>query len=139
MNLKTSKLERVSVKDSIHETFSRPEWNDSFSVQKPNVSEIKLTIVAYLAESIPERDIAWAILGVGELRSMGKDSEPIHLSKPMNPKGNIKLEITFHPKESQLKRRRAVHQKIYIHNGHRYVPSYFKFFASCAYCHVSIS
>ena len=106
-------------------------------MQRPNVSEIKLTVMADLGEGIKERSIASAFLGVGELRSMGKDNEAIPLSQQMNPKGKIKMEITFHPKEAQLKRRKAVHQKIYIHNGHRYVPTYFKFFAYCAYCHVS--
>ena len=96
-----------------------------------------MVIMADLGETVPERSIASAFLGVGELRSMGKDNEAIPLSQQMNPKGKIKLMITFHPKEAQLKRRKAVHDKVYIHNGHRYIPSYFKFLTHCAYCHVS--
>ena len=119
--------------------FIRPEWNESFPIQRSGVSELNVIIMTDLGESVEAKSIASTFLGVEELRSKGheQDNHAIPLSQEMNPKGKIKLMVTFHSKESKLKRRKAVCDKVYIHNGHRYIPSYFKFFTHCAYCHVS--
>ena len=90
-----------------------------------------------LGESVEAKSIASTFLGVEELRSKGHEQDAIPFSQEMNPKGKIKLTVTFHSKESKLKRRKAVRDKVYVHNGHQYIPSYFKFLTHCAYCHVS--
>ena len=58
----------------------------------------------------------------------------------MSPTGEITLEIKFSPKEktmkNKLRRRNAVHQKVYNHNGHRYTSAYFNLVNFCAHCKV---
>ena len=118
--------------------FFRPEWNESFSLQQAGMSEIKVYIKCDLGEKLKERCVATTFISIGELKSMGKDNEKISFTQQMNPTGLIKMEITLFPKENKLKRRKAVHEKNYNFNGHRYFATYFMFFTKCAHCKVII-
>ena len=57
----------------------------------------------------------------------------------MSPIGaKLMTEIKFFPKEMMMKirRRNAVHQKVYNHNGHKFTSAYFNLVNFCAYCKV---
>ena len=58
----------------------------------------------------------------------------------MSPVGaKLMTEIKFFPKElMKIRRRNAVHQKVYAHNGHRFTSAYFNLVNFCAYCKVCI-
>ena len=47
------------------------------------------------------------------------------------------IQIKFLPKDlMKIRRRNAVHQKVYVHNGHRFTSAYFNLVNFCAYCKV---
>ena len=77
--------------------FIRPEWNESFPIQKSGVSELNVIIMTDLGESVEAKSIASIFFGVEELRSKGheQDDHAIPLSQEMNPKGEIKLIVTY--------------------------------------------
>ena len=100
--------------------------------------ELKIAIIGDLGASLPQRQIAKARVALAEIRQLKADGEKICLTQPLNPMGSLKMEMTFSAKENKLRRRNAVHEKIYIHNGHRYVPQYFNAPVFCAYCKVNV-
>ena len=99
--------------------------------------ELKIAVICDLGESLPQKEIAKASVDLSEIRQMKADGEKICLSQPLNPRGSLKMEMTFSAKENKLRRRNAVHEKIFLHNGHRYVPQYFNAPVFCAFCKVS--
>ena len=51
--------------------------------------------------------------------------------------GKMIIQIKFLPKDlMKIRRRNAVHQKVYVHNGHRFTSAYFNLVNFCAYCKV---
>ena len=64
---------------------------------------------------------------------------------PQIPKPNIRavsiyLRLLSSPKDISAtvrRRKNAIHEKVYHHNGHRYTHSYFTFITFCSHCKVS--
>ena len=74
--------------------FIRPEWNESFPIQKSGVSELNVIIMTDLGESVEPKSIASTFLGVEELRSKGheQDNHAIPLSQEMNQPRNTRIQ-----------------------------------------------
>jgi len=113
---------------------SKPEWEEDFATQHAHMNEIKFTVFNDLGKDHEDIEIASCNLPIDAIRKRVKDTEKIKLSQAMNPKGSIKIEIAFYPKENKLKRKPAVHEKVYLHQGHRYKAVFFNQPVYCAYC-----
>eukprot|EP00092_Neocalanus_flemingeri_P102609 GFUD01131251.1.p1 GENE.GFUD01131251.1~~GFUD01131251.1.p1 ORF type:complete len:710 (-),score=190.82 GFUD01131251.1:77-2185(-) len=121
----------------IKEATNNPEWEEDFAKQQAcSMNEIFITIFNKLGDENEDEQIADCIVSIKELRRqyIVQDTKKIKFTQDMNPKGSIKLEIAFFPKENKLKRKPAVHEKFYFHHGHRYAAVFFSQPAFCAYC-----
>lgn len=119
-----------------HLLIFRPEWKESFSVQLSNMMELKVSV--YLeVDSGPERLVAQCLTALGDLRCLGHDEETLKCALEMKPQGQMFLEITFCPREYNLRRKKAMYEKNHLHRGHRYVLSSFSDVIKCAFCQVN--
>ena len=81
--------------------------------------------------------LAHCLTGLAELRAKGRDKEALKCTLEMKPKGQMWLEVTFHPRETKLVRKKAMYEKFHLHHGHRYVLSSFSVVIKCAHCQVT--
>eukprot|EP00092_Neocalanus_flemingeri_P012116 GFUD01013064.1.p1 GENE.GFUD01013064.1~~GFUD01013064.1.p1 ORF type:complete len:700 (-),score=155.21 GFUD01013064.1:108-2207(-) len=115
---------------------NNPEWEEDFATQNAlGMNEIRITLFKDLGAKDEDEKIADCFVPIKELRAKGTDTEKIKFTQEMIPKGSVKLEIAFFPKENKLKRKPAVHEKVYLHQGHRYAAVFFAQPVFCAYCH----
>ena len=116
----------------------KPRWEESFSYQSlDSMQAIQITVYKDLGPEIPDKMLGECFLAIKDIQIRGKDNEMIKFRQELNPKGSIKLEMTFFPREKKkkpLKRKVAVHEKLYLHKGHCYSSVFFNQPVFCAYC-----
>ena len=60
--------------------------------------ELKFSLISDRGQSLQQKEIASATLALKEIRSLKADGEKISLTQPLNPRGSLKIHITFSPK-----------------------------------------
>ena len=134
-------IDDVTVGCSAVKSGSVPEWGENFSVSlESSMSELRAEVHRQPQPPVPGQAVlAQCRAGLTELRCEAEASEgqTTKCSLELSPRGQIFLEITFHPPQGTEPRKEKIEQEgNYLHRGHRYVHSSSFDLIKCAFCKV---
>ena len=130
-------IDGITVGSSAVETGPQPVWRENLSVELELSSSSELRAELYShsqAQLQGETVLAQAITGLADLRSRGHDKEIFKATLELSPKGQIFLEVRFHPRQVNLE---TMQENNFHHRGHNYKGFSFCDVIKCAFCQVS--
>ena len=135
-------IDDVTVGFSALESGSLPEWGENFSISLDStMRELRAEVHRQPHPQVPGQAVlAQCRAGLTELRCEAEASEEqtTNCTLELSPRGQIFLEITFHPRQATEPRKEKIKQEgNYLHRGHRYIRSSSFDLIKCAFCQVS--
>ena len=124
-------IDGITVGSSAVETGPQPEWRENLSVELSSLGELRAELYSHSETELQgETVVAGGLTGLADLRAQGNDKEIIKSTLELSPKGQIFLEVTFHPRLEDTN---------YHHRGHKYKAFSFCDVIKCAFCQVSVT
>ena len=132
-------IDDVTVGSSAVETGAQPEWGENFSIELSSLSELRAEVYSHGDPAVPGETVlvAQCLAGLADLGSEGSQEQTAKYTLELRPTGQIVLELTFQPRQTELRREKIMQETNYLHRGHRYKVSSFCDLIKCAVCQVS--
>ena len=128
-------IDDITVGSSVVETGPQPEWREKFSVEVASMSELRAELYSHADTELQGGTLVGrGLTRLADLRFEANHNQPLKYTLELRPKGQILLEVTFHPRQIKLE---TGPENNHHHRGHKYNIFSFCDVVKCAFCQVS--
>ena len=106
-------IDDIEVGSTAVVTGSRPQWRENFTTELSSMMELRAGVYRKSGAE-EEKLVSECVVTLGDLRQKQPDGQTINCTLEMKPRGQIIMEVTFHPRQTKLRRKKAMYESVNI-------------------------